>query len=45
MPVPLGHRGKSRADEGRFTETRQNERYWDASGVGVRYINGQISPG
>jgi len=30
MPVPLGHRGKNRADEGRLTEKRQDTRYRDA---------------
>ena len=45
MRVPLGHRGKSRADEGRFTETRQNKRYGDALWVPVRCVNGRINPG
>jgi hypothetical protein len=43
-PVPLGHRGKNRADEGRLTEKRQDKRYRDALGVRVRYGNGRISP-
>ena len=45
MPVPLGHYGKNRADEGRLTEKRQDKRYRDALWVSVRYSNGRISPG
>ena len=44
MPVPLGHWGKTRADEGRFGEKRQDKKYRDALGVRVSCSNGRISP-
>ena len=44
MPVPLRHRGKNRADEGRLTEKRQDKRYRDALWASVRNSNGRISP-
>src|SRR5215831_17748928 len=44
MPVPLRHRGKNRANEGRLTEKRQDERCRDALGERVRYSNGRFSP-
>ena len=45
MPVPLGHWGKNRADEGRFGEKGQDKKYRDALGVRVSSSNGRISPG
>jgi hypothetical protein len=44
MPVPLGHRGKNRADEGRLTEKRQDEKYRHALGLRKRNRKRRIDP-